>query len=636
MTGDLSEVRRRGWALERLPQRRLGGAHHLSPRQRPAARARGPALDRRRRRTRQPRRLRQPALRRGLHRAGRGHRRGHARRRRLDRRRRPAGDAGLADRPRRPPDRHHRLRRRRADGAAERARARRDQRRRARHRHQRRGAPDRQHPRGREDPRHLPRRLRRLGRRSAAPSRSRSTSTASCSNRRSKSTARPSSAAATCWSERAGAGSAASLRPCRPCSRCPTSPRGATGAPGASGDRLRPWRHAARPPLPTPTTTAPSSPSPAEPGQLLEALLAGRRGGDRDDRHVGLRGSAPGGRRARRLPAGLARPRRPRGRAQRGGRGGGADRRARRAGLPLRRAGPRPGPRPSAPTSATAASPELWLRMEAGELRPDFGPPLPHPTAGATLVTARPPLAAFNVELDSGDLELARAVAAGLRESGGGCRGCGRSAWSWATAAARSRPTSTTRSRCRWRRWSSECGSWRRRSAPGRWRPSWSAWCPAGALAGYPADVPMRGFDPERHLIERRLASARPTKFSQWHKPRRSASASTRGTQGGRIDGKPRSRPRTRAEAKARASAQRKPAQRRRPAADLAQLDHPRAHRGGDLHRPPAAFSSNARSGSPSASALFMLAFYIPAGYFIDMTLWRRSASGLGSAREGE
>ena len=72
--------------------------------------------------------------------------------------------------------------------------------------------------------------------------------------------------------------------------------------------------------------------------------------------------------------------------------------------------------------------PELWLRMEAGELRSDRGPGLPHRTAGATLVTARPPLAAFNVELDSGDLELARAVAAGLRES----------------AALRSRPTSTT------------------------------------------------------------------------------------------------------------------------------------------------------------------------------------------------
>ncbi len=50
--------------------------------------------------------------------------------------------------------------------------------------------------------------------------------------------------------------------------------------------------------------------------------------------------------------------------------------------------------------------PELWLRMQAGELRPDFGPELPHRRAGATLITARPPLAAFNVELDSGDVEV--------------------------------------------------------------------------------------------------------------------------------------------------------------------------------------------------------------------------------------
>jgi glutamate formiminotransferase len=61
--------------------------------------------------------------------------------------------------------------------------------------------------------------------------------------------------------------------------------------------------------------------------------------------------------------------------------------------------------------------------MEGGELRPDYGPRLPHPRAGVTLVTARPPLAAFNVELDSGDVEVARAVAAGLRESGGGLPG---------------------------------------------------------------------------------------------------------------------------------------------------------------------------------------------------------------------
>jgi len=62
-------------------------------------------------------------------------------------------------------------------------------------------------------------------------------------------------------------------------------------------------------------------------------------------------------------------------------------------------------------------------RMRTGELEPDFGPGAPHPSAGATLVTARPPLAAFNVFLDAADPKVARVVAAGVRESGGGLPG---------------------------------------------------------------------------------------------------------------------------------------------------------------------------------------------------------------------
>jgi glutamate formiminotransferase len=62
-------------------------------------------------------------------------------------------------------------------------------------------------------------------------------------------------------------------------------------------------------------------------------------------------------------------------------------------------------------------------RIAGGELKPDYGPAEIHPTAGATLVTARPPLIAFNVELASGDVDLARSIAAELRESGGGLPG---------------------------------------------------------------------------------------------------------------------------------------------------------------------------------------------------------------------
>jgi len=62
---------------------------------------------------------------------------------------------------------------------------------------------------------------------------------------------------------------------------------------------------------------------------------------------------------------------------------------------------------------------ELERRIDAGELRPDFGPPRLHPTAGAVLVAARPPLVAFNVELaPPATLDQAREIAAHIRESG--------------------------------------------------------------------------------------------------------------------------------------------------------------------------------------------------------------------------
>jgi glutamate formiminotransferase len=63
----------------------------------------------------------------------------------------------------------------------------------------------------------------------------------------------------------------------------------------------------------------------------------------------------------------------------------------------------------------------LASRIERGELRTDFGPPTLHPTAGAVLVGARPPLVAFNVELEPpATLEDAKAIAAAVREGGPG------------------------------------------------------------------------------------------------------------------------------------------------------------------------------------------------------------------------
>jgi glutamate formiminotransferase / 5-formyltetrahydrofolate cyclo-ligase len=139
---------------------------------------------------------------------------------------------------------------------------------------------------------------------------------------------------------------------------------------------------------------------------------------------------------------------------------------------------------------------ELWLRMEAGELRPDFGPNLPHRRAGATLVTARPPLAAFNVELDSNDVEVARSVAAGLRESGGGLAGV--RAIGLLLSSGRGQVSTNIHDP-----FAVSLGTVVERVLEAEL----VGLAPAAALAGYPADLPMRGFDPERHLIERRLAA---------------------------------------------------------------------------------------------------------------------------------
>jgi glutamate formiminotransferase/glutamate formiminotransferase/formiminotetrahydrofolate cyclodeaminase len=61
----------------------------------------------------------------------------------------------------------------------------------------------------------------------------------------------------------------------------------------------------------------------------------------------------------------------------------------------------------------------LAERIDAGELRPDFGPRRLHPSAGAVLVAARPPLVAFNVELaPPATVEDAKAIAARIRDGG--------------------------------------------------------------------------------------------------------------------------------------------------------------------------------------------------------------------------
>ncbi len=63
----------------------------------------------------------------------------------------------------------------------------------------------------------------------------------------------------------------------------------------------------------------------------------------------------------------------------------------------------------------------LAHRMETDpDWTPDFGPPRLHPTAGATAVGARRILVAFNVNLKTNDLGIAKAIAKTVRQSSGG------------------------------------------------------------------------------------------------------------------------------------------------------------------------------------------------------------------------
>jgi glutamate formiminotransferase/glutamate formiminotransferase/formiminotetrahydrofolate cyclodeaminase len=65
----------------------------------------------------------------------------------------------------------------------------------------------------------------------------------------------------------------------------------------------------------------------------------------------------------------------------------------------------------------------LQERIDAGELAPDFGPGTIDPAAGGVVVGARRPLIAFNVNLAGASGEVAREIAAVVRERGGGFPG---------------------------------------------------------------------------------------------------------------------------------------------------------------------------------------------------------------------
>jgi glutamate formiminotransferase len=64
----------------------------------------------------------------------------------------------------------------------------------------------------------------------------------------------------------------------------------------------------------------------------------------------------------------------------------------------------------------------LTEKMARAEWAPDFGPSQPHPSAGATVIGARMALIAYNINLATDRLDVAKKIAAAIRMSSGGFR----------------------------------------------------------------------------------------------------------------------------------------------------------------------------------------------------------------------
>ena len=62
----------------------------------------------------------------------------------------------------------------------------------------------------------------------------------------------------------------------------------------------------------------------------------------------------------------------------------------------------------------------LAQKMRHADWHPDFGPAMPHPSAGVSVIGARPLLIAYNINLETDDLEVAQQIAAVVRASSGG------------------------------------------------------------------------------------------------------------------------------------------------------------------------------------------------------------------------
>ena len=137
-------------------------------------------------------------------------------------------------------------------------------------------------------------------------------------------------------------------------------------------------------------------------------------------------------------------------------------------------------------------------------LSPDFGPARMHPTAGATLVAAREPLVAFNLRLSpQATVADARAIAARVRDGGAeglpGVRAIGIALSGGAGQVSMNveRPLELPLARV------IEAVQAHAAVASAEL----VGLAPRAALAGFPEDVPLLGFDPARHVIENALRS---------------------------------------------------------------------------------------------------------------------------------
>jgi glutamate formiminotransferase / 5-formyltetrahydrofolate cyclo-ligase len=145
----------------------------------------------------------------------------------------------------------------------------------------------------------------------------------------------------------------------------------------------------------------------------------------------------------------------------------------------------------------------IGAESESGH-HPDFGPPRMHPTAGATLVAARGPLVAFNLQLSPpATVKDARRLAALIREGGAngllGVRAIG-------VGLSEGTAQVSMNIECPHEISLLDVLETVRKHAPVA-SAELVGLAPRAVLEGFPEDIPLLGFDPGRHVIENALGS---------------------------------------------------------------------------------------------------------------------------------